>query len=113
MSRRALAFILLTLSIADVVSFATDSPWDDTAAAVELVVATLVSVIGITTLVYGTVIDRGVPGIAGLGGAVLGLGVLSMAHAGWSFAENDRAPTLSMRVEPLDGGAMLGVSGTF
>lgn len=102
----------VALSIADVVSFATGSPWDDTAAAIELTIGTLVSLVGIGGLVYWGVVDPGVPGIAGLGAVTLALGTLHVAHAGWSFASND-APSLAVRLSPIEGGAIAGMTTTF
>ena len=103
----------LTLSVADVVSFAMNTPFDDGWAVVDVVVGGLLTLAGTGALVYFAAIDENVPGIGGLGAGVLALGALNITHGAWSLATNDRPPGLAPAISPIEGGAMASIAGTF
>jgi hypothetical protein len=111
---------VLALAVADVVSFAMDSPWDDGWAIVDLITGSLFAVGGIITLGAIAALDydpvaQGAAG--GVGAGLLAFAGLFIGHGAWSLANNDRIDVPYVGVlpflAPVEGGGLAGVGGSF
>ncbi len=106
-------------TVADTISFAMNSPWDDGWAGVEIGVASAFLItwaalsiaaldVGLRNDAYGmwqTYLGYSVaPGV--IGGYIL-------SHAIWSLSENDRPPPATLTVAPTAEGAIASVAGAF
>lgn len=103
----------LAISVADVVSFAMGSPFDDGWAVVDIVLGgiwTLAGAVGLGIASAHDALDSWVTGISAAG---IALGALNITHGAWSLATNDRPPGLAPAISPIEGGAMASIAGTF
>ena len=108
----------LGLTIADIVSFATGSPWDDGWAAVDIITAVPLIAGSVAFIVAGASLASSNEAHVGYGIAALSFGVFGgflLGHGIWSLAHNDApaARAWSPYVAPMEGGATAGVGGVF
>lgn len=109
----------LGLAVADTVSFAMGSPWDDGWAAVELTTACVLLTGWAAASIYSLVLGLGNDAYGawlypfGLAQPAGLLGGYLLAHSIWSLATNDRAPEIGAWLAPTEGGLGAGVTGAF
>lgn len=109
----------VTMVVADTISFALDSPWDDGWAIVDIVAGGVLvagwAALSIAALVQGLENDAygrwHLWAAASIAPGLLGGYLLS--HGIWSLSENDRAPPPRAIIAPTDGGAIVQVFGLF
>jgi len=109
----------LGLAVADTVSFAMGSPWDDGWAAVELTTACVLLTGWAAGSIYSLVLGLGNDAYSawlypfGLAQPAGLLGGYLLAHSVWSLATNDRAPGVGAWLAPTGEGIRAGITGTF
>lgn len=111
----ALGLTSLGFAIADVVSFAQDSPFDVGLAVADFVVGMVSISGGIALACFVADRDDHSPVLPAFSAASIALGVLQIVHGGWSLAarHHGEAPPPTLAVAPTSGGAMVSISGSF